>query len=217
MKGDILVLEKYHIEAGEKIAQNVINRIDDVNRRYIISVSGESGSGKSETARAISEALARSSIPSVVLGQDDYFWLSPRSNDRKRRENEDWLGPHMEVRMDLLNQHIQATLEGADEIVKPLVIYDEDAISEEIVSLAGAKVLIIEGTYAALLHKVDCRVFIDRNRLDTMEHRQKRNRGKEVGDPFIENVLKIEHKIIAGHKYLADVVMTKDYKVMINP
>ena len=217
MKGDILVLEKYHIEAGEKIAQTVIERMAEISRRFIISVSGESGSGKSETARAISKALTQSGIESVVLGQDDYFKLPPKSNDRTRRENEDWLGPHLEVKMDLLNRHIQAFLEGVDEIVKPLVNYDEDTIIEETVNLAGAKVLIVEGTYAALLHKVDCRVFIDRNRLDTMEHRQKRNRGNEVGDPFIENVLKIEHKIIAGHKYLADIVISKDYKVMTIP
>ena len=97
-----------------------------------------------------------------------------------------------------------------------MISYSENTISEEKVSLAGVKVLIVEGTYAALLRKVDCRVFIDRNRLDTMEHRQKRNRGNEVGDPFIENVLKVEHKIIAGHKFLADIVITKEYIVEVN-
>lgn len=56
-------------------------------------------------------------------------------------------------------------------------------------------------------------MFIARNRLDTLEHRQKRNRGNEVGDPFIENVLKLEHKIIAGHRQLADFVITRDYDV----
>lgn len=216
MKGDVLVLEKYHIEAGEKIAHTLALRISEVDRRFVISVSGESGSGKSETARAISNALARSGIESLVLGQDDYFYLPPKLNDRKRREDEDWLGPHMEVKMDLLNQHIQAAIDGVEEITKPLIDYNEDAISEERVILAGVKVLIVEGTYTALLRNVDCRVFIDRNRLDTMEHRQKRNRGSEIGDPFIENVLKVEHKIIAGHKFLAEIVISKEYDVMIN-
>ena len=118
MKGDVLVLEKYHIEAGEKIAQTVIDKINDFDRRYIISVSGESGSGKSETARAISNALARVGIVSVVLGQDDYFYLPPKLNDLKRREDVDWLGPHIEVQMDLFNEHINAAIVGVNEIKK---------------------------------------------------------------------------------------------------
>ena len=217
MKGDIIVLEKHHIEAGEKIAAFILGKISAVSRRYIVTVSGESGSGKSETAKALSDALLKEGIWSVVLGQDDYFVLPPKSNDCKRRGDDSWLGPDVEVRMDLLNQHIDAALNGEDAIVKPLVNYAADSISDERVSLQGAKVLIVEGTYTALLRNADCRVFINRNRLDTLEYRQKRNRGSEAGDPFIEDVLKTEHKIIAGHRFLADIVISKDYEVSVNP
>ncbi|MBN2878429.1 MAG: zeta toxin family protein [Clostridia bacterium] len=215
MKGDIIVLEPHHIEAGNKIAQALLLDIKSKNRRYIITVSGESGSGKSETAKAISDELFNHGIKCAVLGQDDYFVLPPKSNDAKRREDSSWLGPHAEVKMDLLNSHIQAALGGEESIIKPLISYDENKEETETVSLKDVDVLILEGTYTALLRKVDCRVFINRNRLDTLEHRQKRNRGSEVGDPFIEDVLKTEHKIIAGHKYLADIVITKDYEVII--
>jgi uridine kinase len=34
-----------------------------------------------------------------------------------------------------------------------------------------------------------------------------------VQDPFVENILNTEHKIIAGHKFLADFVIDKDYNV----
>ena len=44
---------------------------------------------------------------------------------------------------------------------------------------------------------------------------QKRNRGSEAGDPFIEQVLEIEHKIIAGHRHLADFIITRDYDVRV--
>ena len=79
----------------------------------------------------------------------------------------------------------------------------------------GIQVLIAEGTYTSLLKHVDTRIFIARNWLDTLEHRQKRKRGNEVGDLFIEQVLSMEHKIIAGHKQLADFLITKDYDVII--
>jgi uridine kinase len=35
-----------------------------------------------------------------------------------------------------------------------------------------------------------------------------------VNDPFVEGILETEHKIIAGHKFLADIIITKDYDVV---
>ncbi len=108
-------------------------------------------------------------------------------------------------------------IHGADHIIKPLIDYDQNSVEDETVDLVGIDVVIAEGTYTSLLKNVDTKVFIARNRVDTLEHRQKRNRGNEVGDPFIENVLKLEHKIIAGHKQLADFVITRDYDVIRVP
>jgi uridine kinase len=58
---------------------------------------------------------------------------------------------------------------------------------------------------------VDRRVFIARNRLETLEHRMKR--GREDFDPFIEQVLTREHEIISQHRDRADIVITRDYDV----
>jgi len=214
MKGDIIVLEEHHRAAARVIVPQILEAIEACPTRYTITVAGESGSGKSETGAAIAQELGSSGIGSVVLGQDDYFVLPPKSNDAKRREDDSWLGPHVEVRLDLLDQHLQAAIDGADEIIKPLVDYDADEVGSETIDLSAVKVVIAEGTYTSLLKHVNTRVFIARNRVDTLEHRQKRNRGNEVGDPFIEGVLKLEHKIIAGHRNLADFVITRDYDVI---
>lgn len=214
MKGDKLVIMDYHRQAAAEIAAHLVPKIEHTERRYIITIAGESGSGKSETAHALADELDQRGIKAVVLGQDDYFVLPPKSNDQKRRADPDWLGPHVEVNFDVLEQNILDAIRGKGVIVKPLVDYDANTIEEETVSLEGVKVVIVEGTYTSLLKHVDTRIFIARNWLDTLEHRQKRNRGKEVGDPFIEQVLRLEHKIIAGHKQLADIVITKDYHVV---
>ena len=214
MKGDIIVLEAHHIAAAKEIVPEILEKIRAKDARYTITVAGESGSGKSETGKAIAGELASAGIGAVLLGQDDYFVLPPKSNDAKRREDSEWLGPHVEVRFDLLEDNLKEAIAGADEIIKPLIDYNENSVEDQRVDLKGVKVIIAEGTYTSLLKNVDTKVFIARNRLDTLAHRKKRNRGDEVGDPFIENILKTEHKIIAGHKQLADFVITKDYDVI---
>jgi uridine kinase len=179
-----------------------------------MTVAGESGSGKSEMGKAIADELQKHGVRSVVLGQDDYFVLPPRANDQRRREDPEWLGPHVEVRLDLMEQNLVSAVEGAQEITKPLVDYDSNTIQEETVSLDGITVLIAEGTYTSLLKHVDTRIFIARTWQDTRADRLARDRGNEVRDPFVEQVLGTEHKIIAAHKQLADFMITKDYVVV---
>jgi uridine kinase len=214
MRGDILVIQDHHRRVASEIVPQIIERIRRKNTRYVITVAGESGSGKSETGRAIVDKLASYSINSVLLAQDDYFNLPPKSNDLKRREDPEWLGPHVEVKFDVMEQNLINAIKGKNEVTKPLVDYDLNTIEIETIKLDGIKVVIAEGTYTSLLKHVDTRIFISRNWQDTLEHRQKRKRGNEVGDPFIEQVLCMEHKIIAGHKQLADFLITKDYDVI---
>lgn len=214
MKGDIIVLEEHHRQAAIAIVPDIVDAVNAKSGRYTITVAGESGSGKSETGKAIADDLASHGISAVLLGQDDYFKLPPKSNDAKRRQDDSWLGPHVEVHLDVLEQNLIDAIEGADHIVKPLIDYDQNSVENETIDLQGIDVVIAEGTYTSLLKNVDTKVFIARNRVDTLEHRQRRNRGNEVGDPFIENVLKMEHKIIAGHRQLADFIITRDYEVI---
>jgi len=213
MKGDKIVVEEYHHRAADAIVSAIIDAIRDKPSRYTITVSGESGSGKSETARAIAERLESLGIHSMILGQDDYFVHPPKTNDAMRRRDPAWLGT-VEVKLDLLNEHLKAAIRGVTFLVKPLVDYNADRVEDEQVGLHGINVVIAEGTYTALLKFVDTKVFIARNRIETLEHRKKRNRGTEMADPFIEGILETEHRIIMGHRHLADFVITRDYDVI---
>ncbi len=215
MKGDIIVLEEHHKKAASVIVPHILDKITAKPMRYTITVAGESGSGKSETGKALADELAKHGLQAVVLGQDDYFALSPRLNDAKRREDPEWLGPHVEVKLDVLEHNLIDAIQGKAAIVKPLIEYDNPVIGEETINLEGVQVVIAEGTYTSLLRHVDTRVFIARNRLETLAHRKKRSRAGEADDPFIEQVLVTEHKIIAGHNQLADFVITKDYDVIV--
>lgn len=214
MKGDIVLIKEHHKHAAEIIVSEVVDQIKAKPARFVITVAGESGSGKSETGFAIADELKKFGIVSIVLGQDDYFFLPPKLNSAKRHEDHDWLGPHVEVNFKALEQNLIDAIENKASIEKPLVDYNANTIESETISLDGVKVVIAEGTYTSLLKHVDKKVFISRDWLKTLEDRRKRNRGNEVNDPFTEQILATEHKIIAGHKQLADFVITDEFEVM---
>lgn len=214
MKGDVIVVDDSHRRVAATIAATIRKRLDARPGRFLVTVAGESGSGKSETAAALAEQLLNAGVRSAILGQDDYFALPPKANDARRRQDPDWLGPHVEVRLDLLQANVDSALAGDASIDKPTIDYSANTVAGETLSLSGVKVVIVEGTYVSLLRHVDVRIFIARTRLQTLEHRMRRNRGNEVRDPFIESVLGVEHKIIAGHRHLADFVVTNDYEVL---
>jgi uridine kinase len=214
MKGDIVLIQEHHKHAATEIVSQIVDQIKAKPSRFVITVAGESGSGKSETGVAIANELEKFGLASIVLGQDDYFYLPPKLNSAKRHEDPDWLGPHVEVNFAVLEQNLIDAIENKPGFNKPLVDYNANTIESQSISLDGVKVIIAEGTYTSLLKHVDIKVFISRNWLKTLEDRRKRNRGNEVNDPFTEQILATEHKIIAGHKQLADFVISDEFEVM---
>ena len=205
MIGDKLVITEYHRENGKKVAQAVKEKIQLTNRTYTITVAGESGSGKSETAATTAEELEKQGLKVTILGQDDYFKLPPKSNAAKRHQNITWVGSQ-EVHLDLMDAHLKAAKEGVKGVTKPLVFFEEDRIDSETLSLEGVDVVIAEGTYTTMLNEADFHAFINATYHTTLAHRKKRARDETEGE-FIERVLEIEHKIISANKEKAALVL----------
>jgi len=207
-----------NINPHELAAQNIIGLLADniksKKERYIITLAGESGCGKTETGKALVDEMKKSGIDALVIGQDNYFYLAPLANDAQRKADPAWLGPRKEVNLDLMEKNLLEAIGGAEVINVPHIEYDTNIETIHPVAIQDIKVIIAEGTYTTLLKHVDTRIFIDANYHDTLKYRKLRNRGNEVQDPFVEGVLEIEHKIIAGHIFLADFVITKDYEVI---
>jgi uridine kinase len=212
MKGDSIIIEEHHRAAAAGVCDILLPALSGASGKYVITVAGESGSGKSETAAAIAERLAKDGIESFIFQQDDYFVYPPRSNDRARREDIGWVGPQ-EVKLDLMDRHLAQFRDGVSTIDKPLVVYEDDRVDGEQVDVAGARVAIAEGTYTTLLDNVDCHVFIDRSYEQTRAHREKRRRHESELDPFIDRVLAIEHDTISAHKARAQLIVNADYSV----
>jgi uridine kinase len=210
MRGDILIIGKHHTQAAEEILNIMLPSIRSKDSKFLFTVGGESGAGKSEIAYALVNVLDMNGIVGLIIQQDDYFVHPPKTNEQVRHKNISWVGTG-EVKLDLLNENIREIIAGKPEIRKPLVIFDEDRIISEKISLTPYKVIIIDGTYTTLLKKIDCRVFIDRDWNDTREDRLKRNREKQ--SDYLEKILEIEHNIISSHKVLANIIVDKQFKV----
>jgi uridine kinase len=211
MIGDKLIIKEKHRRAAEQIVEIILPGLRSSARIYAITIAGESGSGKSETGRAVADELIRRGFDTVVLQQDDYFVHPPKTNDRTRRREIGWVGMQ-EVRLDLLDEHLAQARSGAESLDKPLVVYGEDRITEETVSLAGISALVAEGTYTTVLENVDTRVFIDLTYMETLQSRLERAR--EAQDDFLEKVLDIEHRIISAQRSRADYIIDKAYEVV---
>lgn len=202
-----------HEKAAAKIVEKLVYHIKLKNGIYILSLAGESGCGKSETGKALVKELEQHGLGAMVIGQDNYFYLPPKANDTQRKMDSSWLGPRKEVDLNLLNQTLKEAAGGASSIQIKYIDYDSNMTRVVDTDLADIKVIIAEGTYTTLLRDIDTRIFIDADYHDTLKYRKIRNRGNEVNDPFVEGVLEIEHKIIAGHIFLADFIISKDYEV----
>jgi len=205
MIGDKLVITEYHQAAAAKILPAVRRRLAIATSYVMVSIGGESGSGKSEIAACLAAALAEEGRTSLTLCQDDYFRLPPKSNYRQRQADISWIGLG-EVRLDLMEAHIFALRDHPEKpLSKPLIEFEEDRIGCEIIERGIRDVVIIEGCYTTLLSNVDIRVFIDRDYRQTKRVRRLRNR--DPSEELLEQVLAIEHEEIMTHKALASIVI----------
>jgi uridine kinase len=205
MIGDKLIIEQHHTNMASEICSHIVPMLKE---RFCVTVSGESGAGKSEVAWEIARLFGEMDIKAGILQQDDYFVFPPKTNHEMRRRNLEQVGPY-EVKLDFLSSNLRSFKRGETLIFKPLVIFDEDRITTEELDVSEWRVLIAEGTYTSLLQFVDFRVFIDRDYHQTLESRKRRARDKF--EPFVQDVLEIEHRIISQHKSMADAVIQPEF------
>ncbi len=205
MIGDKLVITEYHRNAAAEVLPMVRRKLAVSASCVTISIAGESGSGKSEIANCLAAELESEGRNCLILCQDDYFRLPPKTNHLRRKTDISWVGLG-EVRLDLMEAHIYSLKEHPDKpLSKPLVRFEEDDVTCEIIERGIRDVVIIEGCYTSLLSNVDIRVFIDRTYRQTRRARKLRDR--DPSEILLERVLAIEHEEISTHKSRADIVI----------
>ncbi|WEK71400.1 MAG: hypothetical protein P0Y62_07510 [Candidatus Chryseobacterium colombiense] len=213
MIGDIIELKEGHLAIGKEIFEILNAKLPLKSKhKLIIGIAGESGSGKSVTAFALQKILNENNIKSLVWQMDDYFKLPPKSNHESRLKSLENVGIQ-EVDLSRLTENIKAFKKDNSFIEKPLVNYRRNVILNEKIETDDSKILIVEGTYIFDLDDFDYKIFIDRNYKDTYENRMIRNRDEKSN--FVEQVLEIEHQIIKQFKAKADLILGKNYELLL--
>ena len=210
MIGDRVVPKPYHTRAAEQIVQLLGDSF--ATDRPVLTVAGESGSGKSEIAVELQRLYKERGRSMYIFGQDDYFVYPPKTNDSMRRKDIAHVGTG-EVKLTLLDEHMTAFKQSSSELEKPLVNYDEDNVGRETIDATQFDMAVAEGTYTSLLDNADFRIFIDRTYEDTRADRIARKRD-EIDD-FSDKILKIEHEIISKHRSRADIIVNNDYSAAL--
>jgi len=210
MIGDKVIPKPHHTAAAERVFALLEDKVRD--KRVAITVAGESGAGKSEIAVELARLFEIKRLRPLILQQDDYFYLPPKTNAQARKKDIKHVGLG-EVNLALLDEHTRLfKFARGDKIEKPLVVFEEDRVSRETIVPGDYDLVIAEGTYTTLLSHGDFHVFIDRNFEETLAHRKDRKRDQL--DEFSERILEIEHRIISKHKRMANIVVNNDYSVV---
>jgi uridine kinase len=197
------------------LARQIVNELKSSGifppmRSFAIGFGGESGSGKSVSARCLKIEMDEIGFQSIVLHQDDFFHLPPRSNHVRRMKNYSNVGL-TEVHLDRMQDLIADFRAGSKSIVVPHMDVENDRIDSCVLDFEKVRILIVEGTYVLSLQDLDVRVFLTRNYIDTYNARLERNR--DLDDPRIEEILAIEHEIIKEYSKVADIIVDRDYAI----
>lgn len=211
MIGDQLNIAPEYYATSLALYQHFIKQFSKPTK-LVVAIAGESGSGKSVTAKCFERVLTNHDISTRTVHMDDYFHLPPQTNHLNRIASFDNVG-YQEVAIEKLSKLVKQFKSNIHSVEKPLVNYSENKITSEIIHLNDVEVLIIEGTYSFLTENVDLKIFIERDFNQTRTARIARNRGNEANDPFVEKVLEKEHLLIAPFIQQADLLICSDFSV----
>ena len=213
MLGDILLINDMHKEAAQAIFAKVIvaREAKEERYRYVVGISGESGSGKSELAHAMGTCLKHHNIRVKVIHTDNYYRIQPLLREEWRRNkgfdqigiNEyDWVKIRKTMR----------DFKEEQECMIPCIDLISEQVDKLITDFSKVDLLIVDGLYAIKANDIDMRVFID-----LTYHETKINqiiRMKEALSDFRLGILENEHQAVISLKSMADLVVDKSYQVV---
>jgi uridine kinase len=209
MLGDVLLIEDKHRNAGEAIIQRILEKKKD---KFMVGISGESGSGKTELAHVIAKGLRKHGIMAKPLHIDNYYRIHPleRTEWRKKNGIGNVVG-YGEYDWDTLYKNIEA-FKNSRETTMPCVDLVTEQVDHLTTDFKGIDMLIIDGLYAIKTDGLDMRIFIELTYHETKKAQVVR--GKEPQNEYRMAVLEQEHRMVQALKPKADILISKEYEVL---
>ncbi len=213
MIGDILYIRDEHIIAAESIAKKVIEekQKNPKNYKFIVGISGESGSGKSEISHSLALRLKKEHIRVKILHTDNYYSVPPLlQTEWRKAKGIDSVGV-AEYDWNLIHRNIQDFKEDRESMM-PCIDVIPEQVDKLITDFKKIDLLIIDGLYAIKSDGVDLRVFIELTNAE-VEASERAILNKEKSE-FEQSILQREHQNVMALKPLSDLIINKGFQVL---
>jgi uridine kinase len=210
MLEDVLLIQDKHREAAASIVEEILKRKTD---KFIVAISGESGSGKSELTHLVAKAMRKHGIFAKPIHIDNFYNTLPLKRTEWRIQNgiENVVGLS-EYKWDEIDRVVNGFKNGRKSSM-PCV----DLVTEQVDTLttdfSNIDMLVIDGLYAINTEGVDLAVFIELTYHETKKAQV--DRGKEPQNEYRMRVLEREHQQVQSIKHKADLFVNMDYKVVV--
>lgn len=204
-----MLIEDKHRIAGEAIIQKIL---EQKKEKFMIAISGESGSGKSELAHVIAKGLRKHGIMAKPVHIDNYYRIHPleRTEWRKKNGIENVVG-YGEYDWDTIYRNIK-DFKNDRKSEMPCVDLVTEQVDRLTTDFKGIDMLVIDGLYAIKTEGVDLRVFLELTYHETKKAQVVR--GKEPQNEYRMAVLEQEHRMVQALKPTADILISKAYEVL---
>ena len=210
MLEDVLLIEEKHRKVAHEIVEAVLKKRKD---KFIVAISGESGSGKSELTHVVAKELRKHGYFAKPLHLDNFFKTLPLERRAWREKNGvDKVVGLSEIDWDVVQQTIDDFMNGRKSTM-PCVDLVTEQVDTLITDFSGIEMLILDGLYAINTNGVDLHVFIELTYHETKIAQT--SRGKEKSDILRMQVLEAEHKAVQSLKPKADLLVTKAYRLVV--
>ncbi|MEA3504902.1 MAG: uridine kinase [Bacteroidota bacterium] len=207
MLGDVLLIEEKHKEAASAIKKEILAKKAN---KFIIAISGESGSGKSELAHSLAKLFKDEGIRAKPLHIDNYYKTLPIERNAWRKKHGSESIGYTEYDWDTIYNNIEAFKNG-EKATMPCVDIVTDQVDTLITDFKEVDMLIIDGLYAIKTEGTDMNIFIDLTYNETKKAQLRR--GKENVDELRMMVLQREHEVVTTLKERAHFIINKEYKL----
>lgn len=217
-------LDKLGITAEHENAANELMPIIDqalkTNEKIILAVGGESGTGKSEVAYLVENALIKKGIQTVAWSFDNAYITPPAIREEKRAEDYEKNVGLVEMNRPLIKEVI-SSFEHEKPVTVPVIVINGNGsrpVKEITLKMEGKRVLIFDGLYAALIGQVrtngskTARVIVMSEKKFNLAAQKKR--GKEKVNEHRMKVLERECRAVRSLWPLVTHKITEDWQVV---